>query len=189
MNHANELDTARAVDLLNRCWMTHDGMWFLHCFREFGIKAANRLNKSAIRSLAPLEITRFRAAQGIEEPIRSLGDLKEFFVFASALVIPEFMGAKFSFPAENRMHWEFEPLQCFAYKGMKRIGALEGYECGVLYRIECWFEALGLKYTVSPRPVQCAMQADGTCFGDFEIILSEVNENERGCRYENIEQT
>jgi len=37
------------TDLLNRCWMTHDGMWFYHCFQEFGIEKANYLNKAAIK--------------------------------------------------------------------------------------------------------------------------------------------
>jgi hypothetical protein len=170
MKKVSDLGRTEIVDLLNRCWMAHDGMWFLHCFQAFGIDEANRLNKSAIRSLAPLEIAWMRKALGAEgTSIGNFSEFKNFFISASQLVIPDFMGAKMSFPAENRMHWEFEPSKCFAYRGMKRIGAIEGYACGVIYRIECWFEALGLRYKVMPRPLQCRMLGDGTCSGDFEI--------------------
>ena len=55
-----ELDREELIDLLNRCWMSHDGMWFYHCLQEFGIEKANNLNKSAIQSLAPLEIERIK---------------------------------------------------------------------------------------------------------------------------------
>jgi len=170
MKRAYDLGTTEIVDLLNRCWMAHDGMWFLHCCQTFGIEQANRLNKSAIRSLAPLEIAWIRKALG--EPAEKIADapaFKRFFESAARLVIPEFMGARMSFRTGNRLHWEFEPFRCFAYRGMKRIGALEGYECGVIYRLECWLEALGLPYEVAPRPLRCRMPAEGACFGDFEI--------------------
>ena len=173
MKKASELGNTEVVDLLNRCWMAHDGMWFLHCFQQLGVEAANRLNKSAIRSLAPLEIAWLRKALGAEETsIGNFSEFKSFFLSASQLVIPKFMGATMSFPAEGVMHWAFEPAKCFAYRGMKRIGAIEGYECGVIYRIECWLEALGLQYRVTPRPVKCHMLAAGACSGDFEIFFA-----------------
>jgi hypothetical protein len=170
MKRAEELGQTEIVDLLNRCWMAHDGMWFLHCFQTFGIEQANRLNKSAIRSLAPLEVAWIRKALG--DPAQKITDapgFKRFFESAARLVIPEFMGARMVFSAENRLQWEFEPLRCFAYRGMKRLGALEGYECGVIYRLECWLEALGLSYEVSPRPVRCRMLVQETCSGEFII--------------------
>ncbi len=172
MRKPGELGRAEIVDLLNRCWMAHDGMWFLQCFKAFGIDQANRLNKAAIKSLAPLEIAWIRKALGEGgERIGNFDQFKKFFLSASKLVIPEFMGATMSFPGKGKLHWEFAPSQCFAFRGMRRIGAIEGYECGVIYRIECWLETLGLEYKVSPRPVQCLMLTGGKCSGDFEIIL------------------
>lgn len=170
MKKADDLSKTEIVDLLNRCWMAHDGMWFLHCCQTFGIEQANRLNQSAIRSLAPLEVAWIRKALGV--PVERIADapgFKRFFESTARLVIPEFMGARMSFPAENKLHWEFEPLRCFAYRGMQRIGALEGYECGVIYRIECWLEALGLTYVVAPRPLRCRMLEQGACSGTFDI--------------------
>ncbi|SFG10367.1 hypothetical protein SAMN05660649_00685 [Desulfotomaculum arcticum] len=172
MEKWNDPETREVIDLLNRCWMTHDGMWFLHCFRTFGIQQANLLNKAAIRSLAPLEIERIRRTLGRgEKRIGNFTDFKEFFISASRLFIPDFMGVSMTFPGENILHWELEPLNCFAYKGIKRIGAIEGYECGVIYRLECWLEALGLAFRTSPRSAHCSMHLSGVCSGDFEFFF------------------
>ncbi|MEK6655364.1 MAG: DUF6125 family protein [Thermodesulfobacteriota bacterium] len=169
----DKLSKEEIVDLLDRCWMTHDGMWFYHCLREFGIGKANQLNKSAIRALAPMEIARIKKALGVEkERIENFQEFKDFFRSAASLFIPPFMNASMSFPRENVLHWEFEPKNCFAYKGIKRIGAIDGYECGVIYRLACWFDSLGLQYRVTPPVERCLMLSGDTCSGDFEIIFS-----------------
>lgn len=156
------------VEFLNRSWMTHDGMWFYHCFRECGIETANRVNKAAIRSLAPMEVARMKKALGIpwDRP-GSFDDFKDFFIPAAELCIPPFMNVKMDTSRENVLHWEFTPENCFAFKGIKRIGAIDGYECGVIHRLACWFDALGLKYRVTPQITACLMVSGGICAGDF----------------------
>lgn len=156
------------VDLLNRSWMTHDGMWFYHCFQECGIETANRLNKAAIRSLAPMEMTRMKKALGASwEQVESFEQFKDFFLHAARLCIPPFMNGRMDTSRENVLHWEFVPKNCFAYKGMSRIGAIGRYECGVIYRLACWFDALGLAYRVTPEITSCQMLSGDTCAGDF----------------------
>jgi hypothetical protein len=167
---AMELSKKEIVDLLQRCWMTHDGMWFYHCMREFGIEKANRLNMAAIKSLAPLEISRIREALGVKkEKIESFQELKDLFLPASELFIPAFMNISMSFPEDNVMHWEFAPNNCFAFKGIKRIGVIDQYECGVIYRLACWFDSLGLKYSVTPDIKGCLMLKNGMCSGEFRF--------------------
>jgi hypothetical protein len=166
-----KLNSEELIDLLNRCWMSHDGMWFYHCLQEFGIEKANILNKSAIKSLAPLEIERIKKTLGIEKKIENFQEFKDFFILASTLFIPDFMNVTMNFPRENILHWEFEPKNCFAYKGIKRMGAIDRYECGVIYRLECWFNSLGIKYSVTPRIRRCLMLDNETCSGDFEFIF------------------
>ncbi len=166
----NKIGTKELIELLNRCWMTHDGMWFYHCLQEFGIEKANKLNKAAIRSLAPIEMNRLKKALGIErERFQSFQEVKDFFILTSKLVIPDFMNAIMSFPEENVLHWEFKPKSCFAYKGMVRIGAIDQYECGVIYRLECWFESLGVRYDVRPKIKRCLMLNGEKCCGDFKF--------------------
>jgi hypothetical protein len=120
--------------------------------------------------LAPLEVTRIFRALGLEkERLESFAEVKAFLSGASFLAIPRFMGGTFSFPEEDTMRFEFPAGQCFAYKGMKRSGALEGYECGVLFRLQCWFEVLGLIVKVNPPPGRCLMIHGKSCAGTFHF--------------------
>jgi hypothetical protein len=168
MKAPEDLTLDELIDVLNRGWMTHDGMWFYQVYAAYGIEAANRLNKGAIASLAPFEMGRMKKVLGADkERFDSFAELRGFLESASRLVIPPFMNASMSFPRENVLHWEFAPKSCFAYKGIKRIGAIEAYECGVVYRLQCWFDALGLSYTVDPPPAGCVMVHGDDCSGDF----------------------
>ncbi len=160
------------IELLNKCWMTHDAMWFHQCLQEFGIEKANKMNKGAIRSLAPIEVGRIKSFLGIDKKnIETFEEFKEFFEGASELCIPAFMNATMSFPSENVLHWEFKPKNCFAYKGMRNIGVIDEYECGVIYRVECWIESLGIKYDVNPRIQSCLMVDGSQCSGHFKFYL------------------
>ena len=172
MKSLAEITKEELIDLENRCWMTHDGMWFFVCLSDFGIEQANKLNKSAIRGLAPFEIGRTKKAIGYKkEKMESFQEFKDYFTIAKTLFIPPFMNATMSFPKENVMHWEFEPGQCFAYKGIKRIGAIDQYECGVIYRIECWLNCLGIKYKTIPKVDKCLMHTHGECAGEIEMFF------------------
>jgi hypothetical protein len=171
MKSVDDLTKKEIVDLLGRCWMTHDGMWFYHTMQAFGIDEANRLNKAAIAMLAPMEIGRMKKTFGLEkEKIETFAELVEFFERASALFVPDFMNATFSFPRPNTFRWEFKPKSCFAYKGISRIGIIEQYECGVIYRVLCWLSALGIEYK-APEVSRCRMIDSETCTGEVEVEL------------------
>jgi hypothetical protein len=169
MKSVDDLTKKEIVDLLGRCWMTHDGMWFYHTMQAFGIAEANRLNKAAIAMLAPMEIGRMKKVFGFEkEKIETFGELGDFFERASALFVPDFMNATFSFPRPDTFRWEFKPKSCFAYKGISRIGIIDQYECGVIFRVLCWLDSLGVEYT-APEVVRCRMIDGETCTGDVEV--------------------
>lgn len=132
-------------DLLDKRWLAHDGMWFYHAYKDLGMERASALNKSAIRSLARVEMERTRHLLGIPKgPLETFGGLMEFLPAALELTLPESVFARFRlhFPSKGLMPWEWERGQCFAYKAIKGLGAIDGYRCGVMYRIECWLEAL-----------------------------------------------
>jgi hypothetical protein len=169
-----KLTKKELVEFLNKCWMTHDGTWFLSCYMDQGIEKANKLNKSAIKWLAPIETQRIRALIGSEaEEIDTFQKLASFFEEASSLMIPDFMNACFTIPRHNVMHWEFKKNECFAYKGIKRLGAIEDYECGVIFRVQCWMDSLGVAYEVSPKIERCLMLTEGQCSGDFIFNFPE----------------
>ncbi len=174
MSVLNKIRKKEIRDLLAKGWLTHDGMWFYHTYRELGVDKANKLNKAAIRSLAPVEIERVKKALGIGgEKIGTFEELKDFMLEALEVILPGSVFEKFQFRAFSKdlLHWEWESGQCFAYKGMKQIGIIDGYRCGVMYRIECWLEALGIKYSIDPKIDKCMMHEKGACLGDIKVIL------------------
>ncbi|MFZ5569188.1 MAG: DUF6125 family protein [Thermodesulfobacteriota bacterium] len=152
------------VEILGKCWMTHDGMWFYNTLLENGLESANRINKAAIRSLAPIEIQRFRKRLGIES-VESYEKLAGFFRAVSELLIPDFMNISFTFPGDNTASWEFNERKCFAYNGINLLGVIDAYECGPIYRIRCWLDALGIRYTMDPDIQTCIMPSKGRCSG------------------------
>jgi hypothetical protein len=161
-------------NVLGKDWLTHDGMWFYHTCREFGIEKANELNRAAIKSLAPIEMDRMKRLLGISrEKFETFDELAQFMLAALEVTLPDSVFKKFHFTphAGNLIRWKWENFQCFAYKGMKQIGVIDGYRCGVMYRIECWLEALGVRYSMQPVIEWCLMHEKGVCEGEIQIDI------------------
>lgn len=159
------------IDLLNKCWMTHDGMWFRHCLQLHGIDAANRANKAAIASLARIEVMRIKKALGLTGDIRTFEMFEQFFLAAADLVIPDFMNVCWRFQNKDQLTWKFERGMCFAYKGICRLGVIDDYECGVLHRIRCWLDVLEIPHEFDPEFDKCLMHATGDCAGTIRLLL------------------
>lgn len=173
MDVLDRIEKAEIRNLLGRGWLTHDGMWFYHTSREFGIEKANEINKAAIKSLAPIEMNRMKRLLGItREKFETSDELLQFMLAALELTLPDsvFKKLHFTSPAENLMRWKWENSQCFAYKGMKQIGVLGEYRCGVMYRIECWLDALGVRYSMQPVIEGCLMHEKGICEGEIQVF-------------------
>jgi hypothetical protein len=172
----NKIEKREIRDLLGKGWLTHDGLWFYHTYQELGVEKANKLNKAAIRSLAPIEIKRVKKVLGIRgEKIGTFEELKDFMLEALEMILPNSVFEKFRFRSSSKdlLHWEWESGECFAFKGMKQIGIIDGYRCGVMYRIECWLEALGIKYSIDPKIDKCMMHEKGACLGNIRVILGD----------------
>lgn len=174
MNVLDKIEKKDIRDLLGQGWLTHDGMWFYHTYRQLGIEKANILNRAAIRSLAPIEMKRTKKLLGVcGEKIVACEELKDFMLDALELILPRSVFEKFhiSTTSEDLLHWEWETGECFAYKGMKQIGIIDDYRCGVMYRIECWLQALGINYSIDPEIDKCIMHEKGACIGEIRVIL------------------
>jgi hypothetical protein len=175
MGILEKIEKTEIRDLIGKGWLTHDGMWFYHTCQAFGIEKANILNKAAIKSLAPIEMERAKRVLGIDkESIYNFDELMDFMIAALELTLPDsvFKKIHFSSPSRNLIHWDWENGQCFAYKGMKQIGMIDGYRCGVIYRIECWIEALGVRYLMRTRIEGCLMNEKGICEGEIQVFLN-----------------
>ena len=157
-------------EILIKNWMSHDAMWFYHCLQECGIEKTNKINKAAVRAMGMIEIRRIQKAVGVDK-VETFEDLKSLMEATWGVVKGDFMKSTYSYPSENVIRCNFE--SCFAYEGIKQIGAIDKYQCGIFERIYGWFDGLGIKYSVSPQVEGCMMHTDGKCFRDISFTFSK----------------
>jgi len=155
-------------ELLSKNWMTHDGMWFRYVLEAVGIEQTNRINRAAIRSLAPIEARRMLEALGLERP-RNFAEVKAVTVGFFGLVGADFMRIRYDFPMEGVIRFTWDQGQCFAYEGMKRLGVADKYECGIFERVGGWYASLGLSFTLHPDTERCLMNEQGRCVREFHF--------------------
>ncbi|UCD57353.1 MAG: hypothetical protein JSV16_16355 [Candidatus Hydrogenedentota bacterium] len=169
------LDKNELKELLVKCWMTHDGLWFYHCLQECGIEKTSKINQAAARAVGAAEMRRITKALGMEK-VETFEDLKKLIEEGFWVVKGDFMRFDYSFPSNDVMH--FETRQCFAYEGIKRMGAIGGYDCGIFARVAGWFDGLGIQYEITPPLEGCMMHTEGKCFRDFRFFLQESGERQ-----------
>jgi hypothetical protein len=161
-------------ELLGKCWITHDGMWFAHTLMESGMDTANRLNRQAIRGMAAIELKRFMKLLAVtKEELHDFDRFQDFFSQVAELLIPDFMNVAIAYPEPNRVSWEFNDRGCFAFNGMTLLGVEKEYRCGVVYRIQCWLEVLEIPYRMEPEIAGCLMADTGKCGGKFTLWPGE----------------
>ena len=78
------------------------------------------------------------------------------------------------------VRWEFIEGQCFAYKGISMMGAIDRYECGVIYRVRCWIEELGIQYQIDPEITGCVMHSKGRCSGRIHLFFPGTDRADGG---------
>ena len=110
------------------------------------------------------EVGRTQKAVGIQK-VATSEDGKSSLEAAWDIVKGDFMKSSFSLPSRNILRGDFE--RCFAYEGIRRIGAIERYQDGIFERIYGWFDGIGMKYSVSPQLEGCMMHTDGRCFREM----------------------
>jgi hypothetical protein len=168
--NALPLDMKTVKELLNKGWMTHDAMWFYNCLQEVGIERTNKINRAAVRAMAALEIKRLRKALGVDR-IETWKEFRELFEAAGQVYKGEFMQYRNYSPATNVIRAEW--ISCFAYEGVKALGVLDRYECGIMERIESWLDTLGVKWEVEPKVTGCMMHTEGRCYREYHFFFPE----------------
>jgi hypothetical protein len=165
-----EVSRDQLKEILNKNWMTHDGMWFYHCLHECGIEKTNRINKAAVRSMALIEVKRVATLLKMDT-VSDFGGFKALIDGLYGIVKADFMKFDYAFDSDNRFRMDMK--QCFAYDGMKRIGAIEQYECGIFERVEGWFDGLDIRYGVTPAVKGCMMHTDGMCYREYRLDFGD----------------
>ena len=172
MELIKDLNKDEVRELFSKNWLTHDAMWYGSCVQEVGPEKANRLNKTAVRLMAGIEIKRFIKLMGKEKGynVRTFSELEEIIDTAFRLVQTNFMTFDFSFPEKNLLRGQFN--KCFAFEGVSKFGMIESYDCGIIERVKGWLDSLGVGYKVTPEFEGCLMHQNGQCIIDFRFDLN-----------------
>ena len=147
-------------NFLIKNWMTHDALWYGEVARKFGMVEASPMNLRVCRNLGRIEFGRLMKVVDAPSP-KNIDEYRELFELGKQVFFPDFATAKISYPGNNSQIFDF--LDCFAYRGMKKLGLLPDYECGIFVRIEGWFDAMGLNYTRTPDLSRCLMLKGKKC--------------------------
>jgi len=158
------LETKALKELLIKCWMTHDAMWFYYCLQECGIEKTNRINRAAVKAVAAVESRRLKKAIGVDQ-FEAFSEFWEFFQTAMGTFTGDFMKYSFESKGMNRISAVWH--RCFAYEGIKALGVIDRYECGIMARVEGWFDTLGVRYEAEPKVTGCMMHTEGRCYRDY----------------------
>jgi hypothetical protein len=164
------LDKNELKELLVKCWMTHDGLWFYHSVQEVGIEKTSRINQAAARAIGAIEAKRIARALGVEK-IATFAELTELMQSGFEVIKGDFMQFAYDWSAENRLH--VKTNRCFAYEGISKMGpdAIDGYDCGIFARVSGWFDGLGIAHEVNPPLKGCMWRREGSCHRDFRFSL------------------
>jgi len=171
MDLMKKLDSNDVKEIFSKNWLTHDAMWYGSCMQELGPEMANKLNKTAVRLMAGIEIKRILKLMGKpkEFSVETFNELADIIDTAFRLVQTSFLTFDFSFPEKNLLRGCFN--ECFAYEGVKKFGLIENYECGIVERVKGWADGLGVPYTMTPDFKGCLMHQKGECIVDVHFNL------------------
>lgn len=170
VNPLEKIEKEQLRDLLSRCWMTHDAMWFFHSLQEVGIDKTNKINRAAVWDMAAFELRRIRKALGrAEQKPLNFADFKSLFEEVFELVKADFIKGLIEYPGDNVMRFTMQ--QCFAHDGISRMGIIDRYQCGIFHRIESWFTEIGLTFEVSPKVDVCMMITEGKCYREYRFFF------------------
>lgn len=140
-------------ELLRKCWYTHDARWFMSVAQEFGLEAANRLNKRTCRALGEAEMRRLIRALGIAAPT-DMRELVRIVKTAFRLFTPPPLMELEVRMVDDRS-WEGWMKSCFIHDNVVKAGIGPFYVCAAIDRIQGWHEALGLPLAEEPPALHC----------------------------------
>ena len=138
--------------ILMKNWMTHDALWYGEVAMKLGMSEASPMNLRVCRKLGTIEYKRYMKMVGISQP-RNMDEFREHFEAGQKVFVPEFIDFNITYLRNNTMVTNVD--HCFAHAGMEQMGVLADYECGIFERIEGWFDAMGVKYALTPDLSRC----------------------------------
>lgn len=161
MTASSPLTQEQRETLLLGAWYSHDARWFNAVAEEFGIEAANRLNRRAVHALALVEAHRLAKTLGLGPA----PDLPAFLAFVDHIrdtYVPSSLSEMEVTVVDDRTY-EVEVTKCFVAGNIVRAGIAESYECAVFDRLHGWHEAAGLPLSEPFPAIRCPVAQGGRC--------------------------
>ncbi len=137
-------------ELLRKCWYTHDARWFTSVAQEFGMEAANRLNKRVCRALGEAEMRRFVKALGIAKPT-TVQELVPVIDAAFRFFVPPPL-MEFEIRVVDDRSWEGRIERCFIHDNVMKAGIGPFYLCAAIDRIQGWHEGWACPWPRNRQP-------------------------------------
>jgi len=161
MTETTSLSNETREDLVRRAWYSHDARWYSAVAEEFGLEAANRLNRRIVRVIGQIEAGRLSRALGTQ----TAEDLSEFLQFMESgrqlYVTPPLI--EMDVRQVDGKSYEIAVTGCFVAQNIQRAGIAESYDCAVFDRVQGWHDALGLPLDDDLPPTRCAMARGEEC--------------------------
>jgi len=155
------LKESEEKEILRRCWYSHDGHWFVSVAGDFGMEAANRVNRRALRGQGRTEARRLLKAFGVPE-MKRLDEYLRFFEACRRILVPS-PGTEIQLKVLDDRSYEITVERCFVHESVVRAGNPEGYVCAVFDRIAGWHDGAGLPLAEEPQALPCAKTAGREC--------------------------
>lgn len=167
MTTERTLNAETEKDLLRRCWLWHDARWFAAIAGEFGMEAANRINRNNVRALGQVEMRRLMKARGVER-VDDLAGAMDLYDAGRDLYVPaSLMDADIAVVAPGAYEVMFR--RCYVHENITRAGIAATYRCAVFDRIQGWHDAWGLPLAEELPSRTCALAAGRTCQQRFTV--------------------
>ncbi len=161
MPDVRELTPKERETLLRRAWYGHDARWFAAVAAEFGIDAANRVNRKALRAATVGEMRGVAKTVGVERA----ADLDEFlavFDIAASVFVPRSLMEGELTRLDDRSY-DVSFQRCFVHENITKAGIADHYVCAVFDRVAGWHDALGLPLAEEPPALPCAKAQGKEC--------------------------
>ena len=156
------LPAAVREDLIRKTWYSHDGRWFAAVTEEFGIEAANRLNRRIVRAIGQVETGRLAKALGVERAANIHEFLELLDLGRDLYVAPPLM--EMGVRALDEHSYEVTLSRCFVAENIQRAGVADRYDCAVFDRFQGWHDALNLPLAADELPAtRCAIAQGHEC--------------------------
>lgn len=161
MPNVRELTKEERETLLRRGWYGHDARWFAAVAAEFGIDAANRLNRKALRTTTVGEMRAIAKILGVDRAT-NLDEFLAVFDVAASVFVPDSL-MEFEVERLGRRSYEVSFQRCFVHENTMKAGIADKYVCAVFDRVAGWHDALGLPLTEEPIGLPCAKAQGKDC--------------------------